>query len=372
MRKLALLLLLAIAFVSCESGKTEKQFEDWKNFFGRWEKSDYDEGTFFILDFRSKADTLSEISYSSMGPFEEILVGKLTSETSTELFFDYIMGSMSFNNATEQDEAALDECRKNKVADCTINPDGTMTVQTYSDKCGQLPPNTKIILSKIAEPELSGNENDNDIENDPFREVIAEYSPEQIKQLIEKSEPQDVRDLFVLLPDDLCYEYSATDRKKVAQGERVGEYGGIAIGELDVKNGYFDLSGAWEGIWEMFAKKQDNTWWIAVNQQYCGPMCYTHIANTYTFENGKLIQHSYANLAGYQDVWLELFIDMDKLTEAQKKQANDIWEENGFESVLFSLPRDGKTITMYIENEPYIEIGIPENAFKEIKKNIFE
>lgn len=209
-------------------------------------------------------------------------------------------------------------------------------------------------------------------DDDPFSEVIIQYSPQQLKQLLGKAEPQDVRDFLVLLPDSFCYNFSAADRKRVAQGERVGDYGGLALGEVDIPNGYLNLSGAWEGSWEMFAKKVDGTWRLAINQQYCGPACYTHIADTYTFENGTLTRHTYANLAGYQDVWVELFVDFDQLTEAQQKQANEIWDENGIDAVLFRLPRDGKTITMYIDMFPYLDAEIPETAFKEITAEIYQ
>lgn len=211
-------------------------------------------------------------------------------------------------------------------------------------------------------------------ESNPMSVLITQYSPEQIKKLLGKSAPEDVRDLFVLLPDTLCYDYSAADRLKVARGQRVGEYGGMALSEeSNIANGYIELSGAWEGIWEMFAKKENNTWWIALNQQFCGSICYTHYANTYTFENGRLIQHFDANLAGYQDIWPELFIDFEQLTKTQKQQATNTWEENKeYDCVLFRLPRDGKTITMYIDKEPYVGSGIPENAFKEVSKEIWK
>lgn len=207
-------------------------------------------------------------------------------------------------------------------------------------------------------------------EDNPFETLVASYSPQQLRQLLGKTEPQDVRDFLALLPDSLCYDYSAADRRKVAQGERVGEFGGMALGEVDIANGYLNLSGAWEGTWEMFAKKEGKTWRIAVNQQYCGPMCYTHIAETYTFEDGKLTQHNYANLAGYQDVWVELFIDFDQLTQEQQDAARRVWEENN--NVLFRLPRDGKTISMYVDALPYFDEGIPEEAFKEVTAVMWE
>ncbi|HPX76257.1 MAG TPA: hypothetical protein PLW77_06730 [Bacteroidales bacterium] len=215
--------------------------------------------------------------------------------------------------------------------------------------------------------------------DDPFAEVIATYSSEQLQKILGKPEPTDVRDLFILLPDEVCILYANTtqeDRQQMAKGKFKGEIDRMWIDNLDLSSGYLDLDGhvmGFEGLWEMFAKKIDDIWWIAVNEQNCAAMCYTIQANTYSFENGTLTKHSNANLAGYQDVWAELFIDFDKLTETQKKQANEIWESNnGIKDILFRLPRDGKTITMYIDKLPYLEEDIPESAFKKVKTEIWK
>ena len=114
MKKVVIALFFTIAFVSCVGLKAEKQVGEWKNFFGEWSKNNTEEGEYFILDFRSDNDTLVEISYSVMGPFEEILYGKLISKTKVELYFNYIMGSISFANVTKQNEARLEKCKKKK------------------------------------------------------------------------------------------------------------------------------------------------------------------------------------------------------------------------------------------------------------------
>lgn len=217
-------------------------------------------------------------------------------------------------------------------------------------------------------------------DDDPFSEIIAQYSPEELRQILGKTEPQDVTDLFLLLPESdylLYLNFTVDQRRKMVKGERVSSYfGEMGLEEIDVRNGY--LSSGYEGIWEMFAKKQEGVWHILVNEQNCGQFCSTVLAKTYTFANGKLIQRSHANLAGYQDLWVELFIDFDQLTQEQQAQANKIWGESSqgdemtmpFSNVLFRLPRDGRTITMYIVKQPYIDAGIPESAFKKIAKDI--
>jgi len=231
---------------------------------------------------------------------------------------------------------------------------------------------TALAIPTVAPPQVDEDINDDIDMKALFEKVIVNYSPEEIKQLLGKTEPESVLDLFVLLPDSFCYDYSAADRLKIAQGERVGEYGGMALGETDIPNGYINLSGAWEGIWEMFARKEGDGWRFALNQQFCGPVCYTHMADTYTYQDGTITLQGYANLAGYQDVWVELFIDFDQLNEQQKEQANSIWQEMGYDSVLFRLPRDGKTITMHIDPLPYLDAEIPESAIKEVTAVMWE
>ncbi|MGI6572814.1 MAG: hypothetical protein ACOX19_05260 [Fermentimonas sp.] len=220
-------------------------------------------------------------------------------------------------------------------------------------------------------------------EDDPFSELIVQYTPAQLKKIIGKAEPEDVTDLFLLLPDTdflLYFNFTAEQRKEMLKGETI-QY--VELSDIDVKNGY--ISSGYEGTWEMFAKKIDGVWWIALYENNCGEYCSTVQAKTYTYGEGKLVQRNHANLAGYQDVWVELFVDFDQLTEEQRELANGIWEaqqeaerdsweeNNGVNSgLLFRLPRDGKNITMYVEAYPYTEAGIPESAIREVTTAIWE
>lgn len=188
-------LFLAFAIMICGVEKAEAQSINWKKFFGEWNKNNEEKGEYFILNFKNNADTLSEISYSVMGPFEEILSGKLISNTKAELYFDYIVGSISFNKIAGKDDATLKECRKKKVADCTINSDGTMTLQTYYDKCGQLPQSTKIILRKSTDIAEMVNNNDENTTNE-IQKIRTQYY--ELKSQIENK----TNDLVCLYLED--------------------------------------------------------------------------------------------------------------------------------------------------------------------------
>ena len=72
-------------------------------------------GEYFILNFKNNADTLTEISYSVMGPFEEILSGKLISNTKAELYFDYIVGSISLTKLQGKTMPRLKSVGKRKL-----------------------------------------------------------------------------------------------------------------------------------------------------------------------------------------------------------------------------------------------------------------
>lgn len=231
---------------------------------------------------------------------------------------------------------------------------------------------TTVNSDATSEEELSGISSENYFdENDPLSELIVEYTPEQLKQIIGKAEPKDVRDLLLLLPDTdflLYFNFDVEQRKKMLKGETISH---INIDKIDVRNGY--ISSGYEGTWEMFVKKIDGIWWIAVYENNCGEFCSTVQAKTYTYSEGKLVQRNHANLAGYQDLWVELFVDFSQLTKEQQRQANKVWNElDKVSDVLFKLPRDGKTITMYVESEYYTEVGIPEEAIREVKKEIWK
>lgn len=212
--------------------------------------------------------------------------------------------------------------------------------------------------------------NNDDIDYGPFTQLVAQFTPEQLQEIIGKPQPEGVRDLLLLLPDDDCFNTSIADRRKALAGERVGE-DRLGIGEANTQ--YLNLTGIFEGTWEMYALQKGKRWHIAVNQQECGPLCLTTIAHEYSFLEGKLLRHSAANLAGYQDAWPELFIDFDQLTTQQQEAVHSIWNGNNeqMNMILFRLPRRGNNISMYIDPLAFSDAGVPESAFKEVEAEMW-
>lgn len=77
------------------------------------------------------------------------------------------------------------------------------------------PVHNSMDVSEIAE--------DNFTDDDPFSELIVQYSPQQLQQILGKKEPQDVIDLFLLLPESdflRYFNFTVEQRKKMIQAIR--------------------------------------------------------------------------------------------------------------------------------------------------------
>ncbi len=368
-------ILLTLSAVLCLMGCNPKQQSTAAEgdqslpaiFAGEWCNADAYEETGEYFNLIIEAGEAARIYFTNGGPFEEDFSFRVIAENELELYFESLMGSTSLKGG----KSSGNDC-SSPVMRCKIGPEGRMQIETFSDACGFVPKNIRLELHRLQQGEISylTGESDSGSEN-PFSEVVATYSPDELKRLIGKESPENIGDLFLLLPDQDCFEIQASDRKQMLKGKKIGEWDQMTVGELDVKNRYLNISGAYEGSWEMFAKREGELWWIAVNYQSCVPLCQTEIASTYTFSNGTLTLHTDANLAGYQDLWPELFIDFGKLNKQQQQAARRVWEENEY-AVLYRLPRNGKTITMYLEQQPYLDEDIPENAFIEVTAEMWQ
>lgn len=370
-------IVLIIVFAACGGGKKESGGENAtlkeekmisESFLGSWCGNDIaviDQGTKFQLDFEE------EITYHAGGPFEEKLTYKVISVNEIELYFDFTMGSSSFMEASNGEKKNEKGCA-DPVMKCKLISETEMEVQTFKDKCGQVPEDITITLNKLDDREFcSFADYEEDYADDPFVAVVGYLDSEELMALFGKREPEDITDFFLLIPDDDCFGLTVDERKKMVQGERLDGWSQMAIGEKDIKNRYLNLSGAFEGKWEMYAEEVEDVWMVAVNVQFCGPFCITHLGDSFLYENRRLMKVSYANLAGYQNFWPELFFDFDKLTSEQIDKVEEIWVDDS-SAILFDLPRDGKTITMYVDNLPYLEEDIPEEAFKVVKTEMWK
>ena len=78
---------------------------------------------------------------------------------------------------------------------------------------------------------------------------------------------------FELLPEECFFDPAPTagQRKELLDGKTVN---GLRIGVRDIRNGYMNLTGPFEGVWEMcFWNTADKGKLVAVNARSCGPVC---------------------------------------------------------------------------------------------------
>lgn len=137
--KLLFMFLFVFNVSNAQKKKTIQQSNPIdKNFIGKWQCEDeYKNGTLSI--------SKKEIIFSG-GPFSEHFKTKINGNT-IELYFDYIDGTNSFNNATNNGKAKNNKCKK-LVAKCSM-VNGVFLFEGYDDPCGQLPKG-KYTFNKIS------------------------------------------------------------------------------------------------------------------------------------------------------------------------------------------------------------------------------
>ena len=127
--KCLLMLLLVFNLTSAQKKKTvQKSNPIDKNFIGEWQCED--ESCYGTLSISKK-----EIIFSG-GPFAEYFKTKINGNI-IELYFDYILGTNSFNENTNNGKVKNVKCKK-LVAKCSLI-NNVFLFEGYGDTCGQLP-----------------------------------------------------------------------------------------------------------------------------------------------------------------------------------------------------------------------------------------
>jgi hypothetical protein len=120
----------------------------------------------------------------------------------------------------------------------------------------------------------------------------------------------------------------------------------------DEKNGFLPVTGAFEGHWEMsYWNLPDSKKLVAVYQEGCGPLCALEIFKFFYYENGKIQSADIQSvIPGYKTIYEDFFIQDPKASKL-KLEDQDI-----ITTLLFQLPRKGKTITAIFDIEGSTEV----------------
>ena len=160
---------------------------------------------------------------------------------------------------------------------------------------------------------------------------------------------QTLFDLYRKLPDKDALLGNVKSREQMIQNFKNGKGTGdlyVGFDVVDEKNGFLNITGAFEGIWEMcYWNMANNIKLVAVYQQECGPVCAINVFKFYRYENDKLVEEQIHHvIPEYEDIYDAFFIDGD--TSKKKLDDQDI-----IATLLFRLPRKGKDIIAMFGNE---------------------
>lgn len=123
---------------------------------GEWCNIDYvsETGEIFKLSISTNQQGVIEASFYSGGPFEEFYIGKLSPEGKLNLYFDAVMGSMSFNNTVNASDLNSDlACKETRYAICEFIDHDEIRIKTFSNNCSYMPSNEQMVLKKLMENE---------------------------------------------------------------------------------------------------------------------------------------------------------------------------------------------------------------------------
>lgn len=154
---------------------------------------------------------------------------------------------------------------------------------------------------------------------------------------------QSLYDFYIMLPDKVTLGNNAI-RKQMVKNHKAGikDIGGDIYFRLDVvdeKNGFLNVVGAFEGMWEMCYWNIENKKLIAVYMEGCGPVCYIEVFKFFIYDNGKLIpQEIESIIPGYKS------IEKDFYTKYSENLIKELDKKDIRTSVLFRIPRKGKDI----------------------------
>lgn len=161
---------------------------------------------------------------------------------------------------------------------------------------------------------------------------------------------QTLYDIYLMLPDKVALGDRVTREQMVKNhqtgNKKLGDNLHYRFDIVDEKNGFLNVTGLFEGIWEMCYWNLGNKKLIAVYYQGCGPVCYIEEFKFFTLQNGKIQPQDIENvIPGYNTIYEDFFVDY---SDNRKKELRD---KDIIATLLFKIPRKGKDIIVLFGNE---------------------
>lgn len=171
---------------------------------------------------------------------------------------------------------------------------------------------------------------------------------------------------FELLPEECFFDPAPTaeQRKDLLDGKTVN---GLRIGVRDIRNGYMNLTGTIEGVWEMcFWNTADKGKLVAVNVRSCGPVCGTRLF-FYRLDADGVLQPD-------PEVWSALERQLEPGDFYQKGRLGPRELEalkNLAKTAVYDLPRLGRDIVARRDENAPPEKGVPEMLMRSDPRVVF-
>ena len=178
-----------------------------------------------------------------------------------------------------------------------------------------------------------------------------------------------IRDIFLLLPDDAFPMEGITEANRKLLLNHIGEEKAFDISPTpidvcDVKNGFLSLTGMQYG-WEMcYWNMKDGSKLVAVNS---GTEAGSKI-RTFFYQNGKLTEDHNYRLGGNQTYKLTDFIDVSQLSLDSRKFAEKQFTKGSY-ILYYRLPQNGTSLKVSLDTDQLMDFNEKyEIAYKATKE----
>ncbi|NLC49893.1 MAG: hypothetical protein GX762_05945 [Bacteroidales bacterium] len=187
---------------------------------------------------------------------------------------------------------------------------------------------------------------------------------------IANAKPVNIKDIFLLLPNDVFLVEEISKENRALLLNHVGEDKAFdisltPIGVCDIKNGYLNLTGS-QYDWEMcYWNLKDGGKLVATNNS-------TEKGSeirVFFYDDGKLTEDHNYKLGGNQNYKLTDFIDVSQLSPESLKFAEKQFAKGAYH-LYYKLPQNGTSITINIDIEDLIDDDENYDIFYEASKDV--